>query len=174
MMQRVAMLVSSGFWSEFARGCGRHQIAQGVRSCLAVSLAAVALVAVSPVHAADPPAVVARPVLDTTTTWAGQPIRYPEGQARVVALEIEIAPGEQTGWHSHPVGSFAYLLEGELEVGTRDGRSHRVKAGQALAEVVGLEHNGHNVGSGPVRLVVFYTAAEGEDELTRMAPESSP
>lgn len=123
-------------------------------------------------EAAAPPAMQARTLLDTTTTWAGQAIEYPQGQARVVALEIELAEGGETGWHTHPFGSFAYVLEGELEISTAD-RQHRVAAGQTLAEVVGLPHNGRNVGQGPVRLVVFYTAADHQ-ALTEHVPAPAP
>lgn len=121
----------------------------------------------------QPVAVAARPLLQTSTTWAGQPIQYPAGPAEVTALEITLAPGAETGWHSHPVASFAYILQGTLEVTLRDGRSQRVGQGQALAEVVGLEHNGRNVGTGPVRLVVFYTGTQGM-ALSRAAEATAP
>jgi hypothetical protein len=35
-------------------------------------------------------------LLKTTTTWNGAPIKYPEGQAEVTSLLIEIAPGGET------------------------------------------------------------------------------
>jgi len=116
-----------------------------------------------------PLALMAKPLMQTSTTWAGQPLEYPQGQAEVSAVEITLAPGAETGWHSHPVASFAYVLEGELEVTLEDGRQHRARRGQALAEVVGLAHNGRNIGEGPVRLIVFYTATPGTT-LTSAAP----
>ena len=133
----------------------------GLASLLAAALPALQAAELKPLT------MVARPLLNSTTTWAGQPLAWPEGQAEVSALEITLAPGAETGWHSHPVASFAYLLEGELEIQLEDGRHHRVRQGQALAEVVGLNHNGRNVGAGPVRLVVFYPHAQGQS-LTRM------
>src|SRR4051812_10549052 len=68
------------------------------------------------------------PLLATTKTWEGAPIVYPRGQPEVSGLIIELAPGAETGWHSHPVPSFAFILEGTLEVQLKDGRSKRLQA----------------------------------------------
>lgn len=100
-------------------------------------------------------------VLKAQNTWNGQPISYPDGKAEVTGLVVEIAPGGETGWHLHPVPSFAMVLDGDLEVQLKSGESKRLHAGDALAEVVNTAHNGRNIGSGPVRLVVFYAGAIG-------------
>lgn len=110
-------------------------------------------------------------LLKTTETWAGQAIEYPQGTAEITATLIELAVGGETGWHRHPVLSVGYILQGELEVRLRDGRTKRLKAGDALAEVFALEHNGRNVGSEPVKLVVFYTGSQG-DTLTTFVTDS--
>jgi len=113
-------------------------------------------------HALDvSPAVKALPLVRGTTSWDGAPINYPQGQAEITGMLIEIAPGAQTGWHAHPVPSFGMVLEGELEVTLRDGRVKRLGPGQALIEVVGTVHNGRNIGMVPVKLVVFYAGAAG-------------
>lgn len=106
-------------------------------------------------------AVSVRPLLQTTTTWDGAPLAWPAGEAELTALEVTIAPGGETGWHEHPVPSFGVLLEGELEIRLRDGRTRRVQAGDALAEVIATAHNGRSVGSVPARLLVFYAGAKG-------------
>jgi len=98
-------------------------------------------------------------LLQSPSSWNGAALAYPGGQAEVTGLLVEIAPGGETGWHLHPVPSFGYVLEGELEVSLKDGTVKRVAAGQALAEVVNTLHNGRNVGKGPVKLVVFYAGA---------------
>ncbi|WP_255988093.1 cupin domain-containing protein [Chitinolyticbacter albus] len=108
-----------------------------------------------------PVSVEATPILKTTTSWNGTPLVYPAGVAEISGLLITIAPGGETGWHSHPVPSFGYVLEGELEVSLKNGRKNRIKAGEALAEVVDTLHNGRNVGTGPVKLVVFYAGSQG-------------
>lgn len=107
-------------------------------------------------------AVKVTPMLKTQTSWDGQPLQYPAGQAEVTGMLIEIAPGGETGWHLHPVPSFGMVLEGELEVSLKDGRRNRLKAGDALAEVVNTAHNGRNVGTVPVRLAVFYAGSKGQ------------
>lgn len=109
------------------------------------------------------------PLLKTTTTWEGKAIVYPQGQAEITGLMIEIAPGGETGWHSHPVPSFGMILEGRLAVTLKDGRVKEIKAGDALAEVIGTIHNGRVVGDKPVKLIVFYAGAAGQ-ALTLPAP----
>lgn len=101
-------------------------------------------------------------VLKTTQSWDGSPITYPTGTAEVSGMVIEIAPGAETGWHQHPVASFALILEGELEVQLKNGKTNKVKAGEALAEVVNTLHNGKNTGTIPTKLVVFYTGAPNQ------------
>ena len=101
------------------------------------------------------------PLAKETTSWDGTPIAYPQGQAEMTALFIEIGPGAQTGWHCHPVPNFAYMLEGTLEVTLDDGRMKLLKAGDVLSEVVNRSHNGRNVGNLPAKLVVFYTGVVG-------------
>lgn len=104
-------------------------------------------------------------LLQTTTSWNGGEIKYPEGDAQITALSIEIAPGASTGWHHHPVPSFAYILQGAMEVSLEDGRTIQLTAGDALAEVINTIHEGRNIGDEPVKLIVFYTGVT-DKELT--------
>lgn len=101
-------------------------------------------------------------VLKAETSWDGKPIEYPAGKAEVTGMVIEIVPGGETGWHLHPVPSFGMVLEGELEVQLKNGAVRRLKPGEALAEVVNTLHNGRNVGTVPVKLVVFYVGSVGQ------------
>ena len=98
----------------------------------------------------------ATPVLKTQRTWIGQDIVYPEGQAEMSGVVIEMVPGGETGWHKHPVPSVGYVIEGQLEVHFKNGDVKKLNAGEAAAEAVDVWHNGVNVGEGPVKLVVFY------------------
>lgn len=118
-------------------------------------------------------AVKVTPMLKTQTSWDGQSLQYPDGQAEVTGMLIEIAPGGETGWHLHPVPSFGMVVEGELEVALKDGRRNRLKAGDALAEVVNAAHNGRNVGPVPVKLVVFYAGSKGRP-LSEKYRQQSP
>ena len=114
------------------------------------------------------------PLLKTTTSWNGAPIKYPQGQAEVTSLMVEIAPGGETNWHEHPVPSFGFLLEGTLEVSLADGRKKLLKAGEALAEVIATAHNGRNVGTTPLKLIVFYAGAVDKQPLSVPRPDALP
>ena len=115
------------------------------------------------VQAIEPSATIkSTTILKTDQSWDGQKLQYPQGQAEITGMIIEIAPGAETGWHLHPVPSFGLLLEGELRVQLKDGRTKTLKAGDTLAEVVNTLHNGRNIGSVPVKIIVFYAGAVGE------------
>jgi quercetin dioxygenase-like cupin family protein len=115
-------------------------------------------------------AVKVTPLLKTTTSWDGKALAYPEGAAEVTTLIVEIAANGQTGWHEHPVPSFAYVLEGTLEVTRRSGETKVLRAGETLPEVVGTLHNGRALEGKPVKLLVMYTGASGK-ALTIAHPE---
>ena len=122
----------------------------------------VLLTAWSPAYCLDPaPGVRSTLGLRTDSSWDGKQIEYPQGQAEVTGMLIEVDPGQETGWHRHSVPSFAMVIEGELEVTLQDGRKKLLKAGDLLAEVVDVAHTGRNVGTGVVKLVVFYAGAKG-------------
>jgi len=120
----------------------------------------------------DSSAVKVTPLLKTTTSWDGKKLVYPEGEAEVTALLVEILPGGSTGWHLHPVPSFAYLLAGALEVTLPDGRVKRIQPGEALPEVVNTMHNGRALSDTPVKIVVFYAGAVGK-ALTVIQPKAA-
>lgn len=97
-------------------------------------------------------------LLQTTTTWDGKAVTYPtDAKAQVTALMIEIPVNGETGWHRHPVPSFAMIVDGTLDVMLKDGSVNYLKAGDPLVEVVDTAHNGRNTGNVPVKIMVFYT-----------------
>jgi quercetin dioxygenase-like cupin family protein len=97
-------------------------------------------------------------LLVTTTTTNGDKIKYLKTDyPEVTALIVRIPPGGSTGWHKHPVPVYAYVMEGKLSVALKDGKTFTFNKGDALVEVMNTFHNGSNVGSEPVSLVVFYT-----------------
>lgn len=127
------------------------------------------------VHALDASSMVkVTPLLKTTSSWDGTPLHYPAGQAEISGMVIEVAVGGSTGWHLHPVPSFGIMLQGTLEVHLKDGRSKRLTAGEALAEVVNTLHEGRNVGTDPVRIAVFYTGTRGQALTVAPAPAEAP
>lgn len=108
-------------------------------------------------------------LLKTSTSWDGSPLHYPSGQAEITALKILIAPKAATGWHQHPVASFGMVVKGDLEVELVNGKRQRFKTGDLLAEVINTPHNGHNVGTEPLELLVFYAGAK-DKPLTEKLP----
>jgi quercetin dioxygenase-like cupin family protein len=95
-------------------------------------------------------------LLRATVNSLGQPIIYPrEDTAEVTALLVEMVPGEETGWHSHPVPLLGYLLSGELTINQATGEKRVVCAGEVSLESVGVVHQGVNAGNVPCRMIVF-------------------
>ena len=103
------------------------------------------------------------PLTKTTASWDGTPLNYPKGKTELSGFIVELAVGAQTGWHKHPVPSFAYIMEGELDVHLKDGRVKHVKTGESFAEVVNTLHNGVNVGKTPVKIMVFYAGSANKN-----------
>jgi quercetin dioxygenase-like cupin family protein len=111
-----------------------------------------------------------RTLLSTGSTITGEPIQYPSGNARVTAVEITLQPGQQTGWHQHPVPLFGYMLEGELTVdyGAKGKRIYR--KGDSLLEAMNEAHNGRNTGKGPMRILAVFMGADGRPGTVTASP----
>lgn len=102
----------------------------------------------------------AEPLLKTTTTWEGEPIHYPTGNAEVTSVKLRIEPGQDTAFHCHPVPTLGYILQGSVEVETTSGKSAVFAAGEPLVEVLNTLHRGKAM-DGPAEILVFYAGAEG-------------
>jgi len=101
-------------------------------------------------------------ILKTTTTTNNYPVKHLNTQMpEITAMKVEIKPGAETGWHSHPVPLYAYVLEGNLTVELKGGNRYNFTAGDAIVEVVNTPHNGKNLGTMPVVLIAFYTGEIG-------------
>jgi quercetin dioxygenase-like cupin family protein len=105
------------------------------------------------------------PVVDliaaSGTTVAGETIVYPTGVAKVTAAVVSFAPGQETGWHTHAIPGFAYILEGEVTIDYGVKGTRTLKAGEGLLEAVGAPHNGRNTGAGPLRILAVFMGADG-------------
>lgn len=107
--------------------------------------------------------VVTQKLLETSTSWDGSQLpSYPKTQPKVTILRITIAPGAKLPIHQHPLINCAVVTKGELKVVKLSGEEKLIKAGDAIAEVVGSFHYGYNAGKDPVELIVFYA---GDDTL---------
>jgi quercetin dioxygenase-like cupin family protein len=107
------------------------------------------------------------PILETSTTVTGQPIRFPQGDNQFTAVLAEVAPGGQVGRHMHPVPLFVYILEGTLSIEMEGHGIHTFKAGQGLAEVTNIWHNGRNLTDRPVRFLIVFSGQKGTPNLIR-------
>lgn len=96
-------------------------------------------------------------LVKTTSSWNGADLPdYPQGEAEITILRIKIPPGIQLPLHEHPVINAGVLLAGELTVITENDEVLRLKAGDAISEVVDTWHYGKNEGDEPAEIIVFY------------------
>ena len=100
-------------------------------------------------------------VLATGTNLVAAPIAYPTGAAKVTAEMVTFEPEGHTALHQHPVPSFVYVLEGELEVRVKGQEPMRFTPGQAFVEPQDTDMQAFNVAAGSIKLLVVYSGAEG-------------
>ncbi len=101
------------------------------------------------------------PLLASGQTVAGETIVYPtSAPARVTAAIVMLAPGKETGWHSHDVPTFGYVLEGELTVDYGANGKRVYRAGDALLEAMAVVHNGKNTGQAPMRILAVFMGSD--------------
>jgi quercetin dioxygenase-like cupin family protein len=162
-------------WKSWTDPKWRRQPSLRLVACLLIALPIVShRAAAESLPSAPPPAHVSpatRMVLSTGNTVTGEPIRYPSGApAQITAVEITLEPAQQTGWHTHPVPLFGYILEGELTVdyGTKGKRTYL--KGDGFAEAMNEAHNGHNLSQSPVRILAVFIGIEGVQESSPASP----
>ena len=109
------------------------------------------------------------PLLSGNTTIIDQTIAYPEGTPKVTAAIVVIPPGKDTGWHTHAVPLFVYILEGEVTVDYGSKGVKVYKAGDSLLEAENWAHNGMNKTDALVRILAVYMGAEGLANATPVA-----
>jgi quercetin dioxygenase-like cupin family protein len=113
------------------------------------------------------------PLLNTSVTWTGQALTSPKtDKPEATMLSVTIPAGTETGWHIHPIQGYAYLLSGRLTIETKNG-SREFHAGQALAEPVNVPHNGKNLGTEPVKLIVLFTGKHGQPYAARASSQGT-
>ncbi len=101
-------------------------------------------------------------VLQTTQDVVGQNIAYPKVEhPEVTGLEVRIPSGQETGWHTHSMPGYAYVISGTVTLEYEKGITRQFKPGDAFAEVVNVSHNGRNNSQEDVALIVFFTGEKG-------------
>ena len=93
-------------------------------------------------------------LMSSEKSVVGETIVYDtSGPALVTARELVLAPGAELPWHRHPMPTFGYVIEGEIEVdyGAKGRRTFR--RGDTLMEAMATAHRGRNPSAKPVRVL---------------------
>jgi quercetin dioxygenase-like cupin family protein len=102
------------------------------------------------------------PLFKGNETIIGQKIAYPAGDPNITAAIVIIAPGKDTGWHSHEVPLFVTVLEGDISVDYGSKGVKTYKIGDTFLEAEEWPHNATNKTEKIVRLLAVYIGAEGK------------
>lgn len=105
-----------------------------------------------------PSLVAAEDLLKSQTSWDGGNIKYPSGQAEISSIILRLEEGGVPKFHCHPVPTFGYVLLGEVEIETKEGKKTLLKQGESAIEVMRTVHRGRAIG-GPAEIVVFYAGS---------------
>ena len=112
-------------------------------------------------------------LLQTSHSWDGTPYQaYPVGQPEPTLLKYSIPANTTLVWHTHAVPNVGYVLSGVLFVEKQNSAAKLVlKAGDSLAELVGIPHRGYTTEQ-PVELLVFYANSQGLPLSSKVAPDA--
>ncbi len=104
----------------------------------------------------------AEPVLKSTKSADGDPLKLPQGNVEIVSVIGMLEAGGRTARHQHPVPVYVYVMEGSLEVQTEGGEPRSYKAGEAFMESVNRWHQAFNKGDGQAKILVVFMGEEGK------------
>jgi 4-carboxymuconolactone decarboxylase len=79
-----------------------------------------------------------------------------------VVMRVQLAPGAQVGWHTHPGEEISYLTQGTVTLMIAGQAARTVSVGQALIVPAGAVHNARNDGTVPAGLVAVYVVEKGQ------------
>ena len=121
---------------------------------------------ISPLHEQENPPVAVKQITSATVNSSGQPIRLPQGNARVAVSTYDIAAGATLPEHKHPFPRFGYVLAGTLRItNTVTGEAREFKPGDFILESVGQWHKATTVGPEPVKLLVIDPTEPHKDNV---------
>jgi quercetin dioxygenase-like cupin family protein len=107
------------------------------------------------------------PLLKTAQTRDNQPIAYPKtDKPEIISVIGTIEPGGRTPLHEHPVPTYVYILEGEVELQSQDGQPQPYKQGEAYIEALNRKHQLFNKGTIPAKVLVVFVGEEGKPTTT--------
>jgi quercetin dioxygenase-like cupin family protein len=126
-------------------------------------LAASFVLLASPLQAFESKSVVVTSILSTTVTIGGQPIILPRKDTQILVSLYQIAPGVALPVHKHPFPRYGYVLTGTLQITDMETRKSSVyKSGDFIVETIGHWHQGVNIGTAPLRLLVIDQVEKGQ------------
>jgi quercetin dioxygenase-like cupin family protein len=99
-------------------------------------------------------------VLQTVTTWTGEPILFPLSANQFTVLMVELAPGAANARHVHPPTEFIYVLDGISSVEPSDHSRRTFNPGEAFVETT-LPHVGANRGAVGGRILIIFAGEAG-------------
>ena len=101
-------------------------------------------------------------------TITGQQIQYPATDSpEIIARIADFAPGQETGWHKHPVPTYTQVIEGTLTIDFEDGSIMEFSSGSGFLDVLDTWHNGRNAGDVPLKAVVIILGEKGKQNFIR-------
>ncbi len=128
-----------------------------MRNMLAILTSSFLLFYVNPASSKDYKPV--EPLLETGKTILDQPFQYPNStKPNVTSVIVTLLPGQETGWHSHDVPLFGYMLEGELTVDYGGGITKTYRKNDSLMEAINHAHNGKNTGKSVMQILAVFMA----------------
>ena len=129
------ILASSLLWPSLAKSHDAHSLSHGVK---------------------------VEELANSTKTWNGNLLpTYPHGQPKVKILRIQVPKGTTLPWHYHPVINAAVILQGILELKSKDGSQKIYQKDDAL-------------GTKDVHLIVFYAGEEAMPTTVLTDPKTNP
>ena len=94
------------------------------------------------------------------------------GAPGVSVMLVELAPGEEQSWHSHPTEEVIAVVDGEVTFFLGERQARTVRAGEVARVPAAVPHRAVNRGEGPLRAVAAYAggavATEDATQSTAM------
>lgn len=76
--------------------------------------------------------------------------------AHVSVMVVELAPGEEQPWHSHPTEEVIAVVDGEITFFLGERQARTVRAGEVARVPADVSHRALNRGDGQLRAVAAY------------------
>ena len=131
----------------------------------------IALLLATPAHAESTNPIAVTEILSAMKTATGGKLMLPGNNPKVIVSTYVIQPGARLPVHKHIFARYAYVEDGLLRVEqTETGKNFEYKKGDVIIEMTGEWHTGENIGSVPVRLLVFDQIEDGTANTVLKTP----